>query len=120
VPFTPAVQVCYALDEALQEYFEQGGFAGRTRLYRERAALVRGAFARLGLEILVEPDLRSNSVTMIHLPDAVSYDKLHDELKSRGYVIYAGQGHLSWRFFRICTMGDIPWHRLQALEPALL
>jgi 2-aminoethylphosphonate-pyruvate transaminase len=57
---------------------------------------------------------------MIHLPDAVSYDKLHDELKSRGYVIYAGQGHLSWRFFRICTMGDIPWHRLQALEPALL
>jgi 2-aminoethylphosphonate-pyruvate transaminase len=120
VPFTPAVQVCYALDEALQEYFEQGGFAGRTRLYRERAALVRGAFARLGLEILVEPDLRSNSVTMIHLPDAVSYDKLHDELKSRGYVIYAGQGHLSSRFFRICTMGDIPWHRLQALEPALL
>jgi 2-aminoethylphosphonate-pyruvate transaminase len=119
VPFTPAVQVCYALAEALQEYFEQGGFEGRTKLYRERAAFVRGAFDRLGLNVLVNPSLRSNSVTMIHLPDTVTYDRLHDELKSRGYVIYAGQGHLSSQFFRICTMGDIPWNRLEALEPAL-
>jgi 2-aminoethylphosphonate-pyruvate transaminase len=119
VPFTPAVQVCYALDEALQEYFEQGGFEGRTKLYRERAALVRAGFERLGLQVLVKKDLRSNSVTMIHLPDAVSYKRLHDELKSRGYVIYAGQGHLSSQFFRICTMGHIPWDRLAALEDAL-
>lgn len=119
VPFTPAIQVCYALDEALQEYFEQGGFAGRTRLYRERAALVRAGFTGLGLEILVKPQLRSNSVTMLRLPGNVSYGRLHDQLKSRGYVIYAGQGHLAAEFFRICTMGEIPWHRLEALEGAL-
>lgn len=119
VPFTPAVQVCYALDEALREYFEAGGFAARTKLYRERAALVRDGFARLGLRILVEPGLRANSVTTLHLPDAVTYERLHDELKRRGYVIYAGQGRLSSQFFRICTMGEIPWHRLEALEPAL-
>ncbi|MGI5164607.1 pyridoxal-phosphate-dependent aminotransferase family protein [Spirillospora sp. CA-253888] len=119
VPFTPAVQVCYALDEALQEYFEAGGFAGRTKLYRERAELVRAGFERLGLEILVRPELRSNSVTMLHLPETVTYERLHDELKARGYVIYAGQGSLSSRFFRICTMGEIPWHRLEGLEGAL-
>lgn len=119
VPFTPAVQVCYALDEALQEYFEAGGFEARTKLYRERAALVRAGFERLGLKILVDPQLRSNSVTMLHLPDTVTYDRLHDELKARGYVIYAGQGHLSSGFFRICTMGEIPWHRLAELEDAL-
>ncbi|MCP2334884.1 pyridoxal-phosphate-dependent aminotransferase family protein [Actinomadura rupiterrae] len=119
VPFTPAVQVCYALDEAIQEYFDQGGFEGRTKLYRERAALVRSGFGRLGLDVLVKPELRSNSVTMLHLPDAVTYDRLHDELKRRGYVIYAGQGSLSSQFFRICTMGEIPWHRLEELEGAL-
>jgi len=119
VPFTPAVQVCYALDEALREYFEAGGFEARTKLYRERAELVRSGFERLGLEILVEPGVRSNSVTMLHLPDAVPYDRLHDRLKERGYVIYAGQGALSSRFFRICTMGEIPWHRLERLEEAL-
>ncbi|MFI6323277.1 pyridoxal-phosphate-dependent aminotransferase family protein [Nonomuraea sp. NPDC050556] len=119
VPFTPAVQVCYALDEAIKEYEEAGGFAARTKLYRERAALVRGQFERLGLKILVDEPFRSNTVTMLHLPDNVTYDALHDELKKRGYVIYAGQGQLSKDFFRICTMGEIPWHRLEELEEAL-
>ncbi|MFI6504613.1 pyridoxal-phosphate-dependent aminotransferase family protein [Nonomuraea typhae] len=119
VPFTPAVQVCYALDEALAEFEEAGGFAARTRLYRERAALVRGQFARLGLKVLVDKQFRSNTVTMLHLPESVTYDALHDELKKRGYVVYAGQGQLSKDFFRICTMGEIPWHRLEALEDAL-
>lgn len=91
LPFTPAVQVCYALDEALQEYFKAGGFEARTALYRERAGLVRAGFERLGLKILVEPEWRSNAVTMLELPNGVSYDCLHDAIKSRGYVIYAGR-----------------------------
>ncbi|WP_214325575.1 pyridoxal-phosphate-dependent aminotransferase family protein [Nonomuraea sediminis] len=119
VPFTPAVQVCYSLDEAIKEYEEGGGFAARTKLYRERAALVRGQFERLGLRILVDEPYRANTVTMLHLPDGVTYQALHDELKQRGYVIYAGQGQLSADFFRICTMGEIPWHRLEQLEDAL-
>ncbi|MFI6908924.1 pyridoxal-phosphate-dependent aminotransferase family protein [Nonomuraea sp. NPDC050394] len=119
VPFTPAVQVCYALDEAIKEYEEAGGFAARTKLYRERAALVRGQFERLGLRILVDERFRSNTVTMLHLPESVTYASLHDELKKRGYVIYAGQGQLSRDFFRICTMGEIPWHQLERLEDAL-
>ncbi|MFI0469197.1 pyridoxal-phosphate-dependent aminotransferase family protein [Saccharopolyspora sp. 5N102] len=119
VPFTPAVQVCYALDEAIKEYEAAGGFAARTHLYRERASLVRSSFDRLGLQVLVDEPHRGNSVTTLRLPDGVSYGRLHDELKSRGYVIYAGQGGLSTEYFRICTMGEIPRHRLEQLEDAL-
>ena len=36
-----------------------------------------------------------------------------------GYVVYAGQGHLSGEYFRICTMGEIPWRRLEELERSL-
>jgi 2-aminoethylphosphonate-pyruvate transaminase len=32
---------------------------------------------------------------------------LHDSLKARGFVIYAGQGNLATRLFRISTMGDV-------------
>ncbi|MFP3617205.1 2-aminoethylphosphonate aminotransferase, partial [Paraburkholderia sp. SIMBA_050] len=32
---------------------------------------------------------------------------LHDGLKARGFVIYAGQGGLSKELFRISTMGAI-------------
>jgi 2-aminoethylphosphonate-pyruvate transaminase len=37
----------------------------------------------------------------------VSYDALHDALKERGFVIYAGQQRLSGEVFRISTMGEI-------------
>lgn len=120
VPFTPAVQACYALDQAIAEYAAAGGYEARVRLYRERAALVREAFGRLGLEILIDPAHRANSVTALKLPTGVGYRELHDQLKRRGYVIYAGQGSLSETHFRIATMGEIPMPRLAALEEALL
>lgn len=41
------------------------------------------------------------------LPQGVSYEQLHDGLKARGFVIYAGQGGLSKTLFRISTMGAI-------------
>src|SRR5205823_7345474 len=41
VPFTPAVQICYALDEALDEMEERGGIRTRVEEYTARARLVR-------------------------------------------------------------------------------
>jgi len=41
------------------------------------------------------------------LPNGVTYEQLHDGLKARGFVIYAGQGGLSSQLFRISTMGAI-------------
>ena len=119
VAFTPAVQVLYALDEALQEFLDAGGHDARVALYRRRAELVRAGFTRLGLDILVAEPHRALSVTTLGLPDGVTYDRLHHELKDRGYVMYGGQGYLAERFFRICTLGEIPWHKLEELEPAL-
>ncbi|MEW2625559.1 aminotransferase class V-fold PLP-dependent enzyme [Streptomyces sp. NPDC048106] len=119
IPFTPAVQTCYALDEAITEYEAAGGYEARVRLYRERAAVVRAGFARLGLPVLIAEPHRANSVTALGLPHGIAYPALHDELKRRGYVIYAGQGRLSETHFRIATMGEIPMPRLVELEGAL-
>jgi 2-aminoethylphosphonate-pyruvate transaminase len=41
------------------------------------------------------------------LPAGIAYPQLHDALKARGFVIYAGQGGLSAELFRISTMGNI-------------
>src|SRR5439155_22108548 len=73
VPFTPAVQVCFAFDEAIKEYLERGGFAARTATYRERAALVRKGFANLGLGMPVAEPYRSNTVNLLYLPDGIGY-----------------------------------------------
>lgn len=115
VPFTPAVQICFAFDEAISEYLDNGGFEGRTKLYRERAAFVREGFDKLGLTMPIAPEHRANTVNLLHMPPGVTYDQLHDELKDAGFVIYAGQGKLAQEYFRICTMGEIAWEDLERL-----
>jgi 2-aminoethylphosphonate-pyruvate transaminase len=49
------------------------------------------------------------------LPASLSYTQLHDGLKARGFVIYAGQGQLSNELFRISTMGHIQAHDIERL-----
>jgi len=117
--FTPAVQVLYALDEALAELGDAGGPAGRRRLYRERAAIVRAGFDALGLELIVAPEHRSSSVSTLRLPAGTSRTTLHAELKARGYIAYAAQRHLADDHIRICTFGDISRTDLERLEPVL-
>ena len=107
VLYTPAVQIYQSLDEAIKEFQERGGYPARVADYRARAALLRTGIERLGLEILVAEPHRSNSVTAVRLPAGVTYDRLHDELKRRGFVIYAAQGRLSADYFRICNMGEL-------------
>ncbi len=118
-PFTPAVQVCYALDEALDELAERG-VPARIADYAARAALVREGIAALGLEEYLPPDApRSNALTAIRLPYGLSYDALHDRLKEQGYVIYAGQGGLATEMFRVATMGELSLSTLRDFLTAL-
>jgi 2-aminoethylphosphonate-pyruvate transaminase len=105
-PFTPAIQVMYALDEALQELLEEG-VAQRVARYRTAAHLLRDGFESLGLKCLLPADLRSNTITALELPAGFTYEALHDALKARGYVIYAGQGDLATKVFRVANMGHL-------------
>lgn len=105
-PFTPAIPAHYALDEALNELREETA-AGRILRYRSAAALLREGFSEMGLEFLIPEQYHSNSITAMKLPEGISYSYLHDHLKEKGFVIYAGQGGLSKEIFRVANMGDI-------------
>ncbi len=106
VPFTPAVQVYYALDEALNELLEEG-VANRIQRYAQAATLIRTRMAELGVKPMLPAELQSNSITAFSLPSGVSYETLHDRLKEEGYVIYAGQGQLESKIFRVANMGAL-------------
>lgn len=107
VPFTAAVQVLYALDEALDELLEET-VAGRLARYRSTAERLRHGFASMGLGLLLPPSLRSGSITAVHLPPGADYPTLHDRLKADGFVIYEGQAKLATEVFRVANMGAIP------------
>jgi 2-aminoethylphosphonate-pyruvate transaminase len=117
-PFTPAVQVAYALDEALAELLEEG-LAMRHKRYADAAALLRRGFEALGLGLLLPPELRSSSVTALRLPPGRTYADLHDGLKARGFVIYEGQGRLRQEIFRVANMGHLTRADFEACLGAL-
>lgn len=118
IPFTPAVQVTYALREALAELAEEG-VAARARACRALAERLRAGAGRLGLDLLLPAERRSSTVTTIALPAGWSYERLHDALRAAGFVIYAGQGDLRRRAFRVATMGPLDEADVDRLLEAL-
>lgn len=122
IPFTPSVQAWYALDAALDELLDET-VAGRVQRYRAASQLLREGFSRLGLQFLLPPEHRVNSLTSLLLPEGMTYQRLHDALKKRGFVIYEGQGKFQTGVFRVANMGHLVLddfrNFLQALKEAL-
>jgi 2-aminoethylphosphonate-pyruvate transaminase len=105
-PFTPAVQVLHAMEQALAELTAEGP-ARRVARYAENARVLRAGMARLGFEALGTPAGRSNILTTFRLLPGMTYDSLHDAMKRRGYIIYAGQGDIRTYAFRVSNMGTL-------------
>jgi len=103
-PFTPAVQLFYAFNEALKELQEEG-LSSRIRTYARRSFLLGEGFERLGLRFLIEKPSRSHVLTSVWVPDGIRYERLHEALKKKGFIIYAGQSSLAGRIFRVSNLG---------------
>ena len=116
-PFTPAVQVLHAMREALVE-LEEEGVKARIERYAENAAVLRAGMARLGFSILVPEGARSSILTTFRLLPGLTYDPLHDAMKRRGYIIYAGQGAIRTYAFRVSNMGTLTPRDMYAVVSA--
>jgi 2-aminoethylphosphonate-pyruvate transaminase len=106
-PFTPSVHAYYALVEALREIADEGGWHARHQRYAALAEQARVGLAERGMASVLPPEQSSVVLRAYRLPEGIAYPQLHDALKARGFVIYAGQGGLSAELFRISTMGNI-------------
>ena len=106
-PFTPSVHAYYGLREALREFADQGGRAARHARYAALAGQVADGLAALGVKPLLAAAESSVVLRAYHLPEGLPYAPLHDGLKARDFVIYAGQGALASSLFRISTMGAL-------------
>ena len=106
IPFTPAIQIAYALSEALDELLEEG-VEKRISRYHLASQNLREGFTRLHLKFLLNASLQSNTITSLYLPPKTSYPDLHDALREKGFIIYAGQGKLQSEIFRVANMGHL-------------
>jgi len=106
-PYTPAVPLFYALQEALHMAAEEGFAARRARSARQAQA-VRSAAKALDIELFPkvnEHSHYSNTVTAMKMPEGVTDDRLRGGMKKQGVVVSGGQEQLKGKIFRIGTMG---------------
>ncbi len=118
-PFTQSVQCFYALDEALSELKDSGGWQQRQKQYQHHMQIIRDGLTEIGIKPLYDQVECSCVLNAYNLPDKISYIELHDKLKATGFVIYAGQGELVKTLFRVSAMGDITVDDMQRFVTVL-
>jgi alanine-glyoxylate transaminase / serine-glyoxylate transaminase / serine-pyruvate transaminase len=107
-PYTPATQMLYGLDTAIQMLHEEGldnVFARHDRL----AEATRCAVRAWGLEILCrDPKYYSPTITAVLLPEGHDADRFRDIALNTYNIAYgASFGPYAKKYFRIGHLGDI-------------
>jgi len=106
-PYTPAVTLFYALDEALLMIKEEGLQARYSRHNLCARSLYAGLEA-LGFEIFPRVEFRSQTVIAANYQQQLDDKKFRELLRERYHVVVAGgMGKLKGAMFRIGVMGMI-------------
>ncbi|MGZ5049871.1 MAG: 2-aminoethylphosphonate aminotransferase [Methylobacter sp.] len=117
--YTPPVQVCYALVEALAEFFEETQ-QGRYLRYCRCWEVLMDGMTRLGFEQAVPGLPQSKLLTTFLEPKHPNYafDAMHDALLEQGFTIYPGKvGDIA--SFRLANIGQIDVPDIEAFLVAL-
>ncbi len=106
-PFTPAVSLFYALNEALQIIREEG-LENRYRRHATCAKAFYSGFEALGLTSYAREEVRSNTVAAVRVPSGVEVGKVREVLRERYRVVVAGGlGKIQQLILRIGCMGIV-------------
>lgn len=116
--FTPPVQVIYATQQAIKEYFEEGEENKYARHMRVNQAL-RDLVRSLDMKEAVQPEWQSGLVIAVEYPNwpGWSFEQVHDYCYERGYTIYPGK-IASVNTFRLCSLGAIDVEDIEGFAKA--
>jgi aspartate aminotransferase-like enzyme len=106
-PFTPALPIFYAFDEALSIVLEEG-MPRRIERHRSTASAFYESLIYAGLHPFVQPQVRSNVVITVRYPEGVDDGVFRGYVEDKFNVIVAGGfGPLKGKIFRIGNMGEV-------------
>ena len=107
-PYTPATNLLYGLDAAL-DMIEEAGLDAVLARHDRHAEATRRAVRHWGLEVqCAEPEEYSSALTAVRLPEGHSADGLRAAILERfNMSLGNGLGRLKDRVFRIGHLGDL-------------
>ena len=106
--FTPSVQIFYALQQALVEYFSEGESA-RIERYKNNFRILVEGLKGLDFTFLLPEECWSHLLILIAYPFSkkkISFNEVHDYLYQRGYTIYPSKLTMQ-ETFRLACFGDL-------------
>lgn len=117
-PNTPAVNLFFALDAALDDILGTG--LERTfAKYQALATQLRLGLKELGFQFFIPEENMSPVLTTVELPQGFEADEFHDRLKRLGYITYPGKGVLRDRVFQVANIGELSARHVTAFLRAL-
>ncbi len=118
-PWTPAVSVYFAMDVAIKKLLDEGLANIHTR-HARLGKFTRDGVRALGLKLLADESVASNTVTSVWVPDGVDGPALNKMMRTEyNTVLAGGQGSLTGKIFRIGHLGLVTEADLQACLDAL-
>lgn len=118
-PYTPALSLMFALDVALEKILAEG-MGSIFERHAGIGAMTRKGVRGLGLSILPDERVASNTVTAVRIPDGVDARRLITLMREEhGVVLAGGQQSLSGKIFRIGHMGYCTPEDIQEVVDAL-
>ena len=105
-PWTPAISVAFGLDEGIK-LIEAEGYPQIFARHAACGAAARAGLQALGIRLLADPAVASNTVTSAWLPDGVEWSGLTKACRARGLVLAGGQGPLTGKIFRVGHLGSV-------------
>ena len=118
-PYTPAVSLIYAMQEALRVIMEEG-LEERVIRHKLAAKATQNGVGALGLELFAQKDVSSNTVTSVRMPEGITDKELRGTMRERYRIELAGgQDHLKGNVFRIGHMGNVTHREIISTIAAL-
>jgi aspartate aminotransferase-like enzyme len=116
-PFTPAVSLFYAYQEALNIIIEEG-MQNRISRHRKCANALYSGLEALGFTPFADADSRSNVVIAVNYLPGIDDKKFRELLSTKFKVLLAGGfGELKGKVFRVGCMGEVSsYHVMRTLS----
>lgn len=106
-PNTPSVTMFIALDAAVEKLLEEG-LEKQINRHKRCAQIIREGVRQMGLKLLVDDNVASNTVSSVFLPAEITMAKFIKKMEEKGFTVYAGKGPLKPKnMFQIANMGEI-------------
>jgi 2-aminoethylphosphonate-pyruvate transaminase len=105
-PNTPAVQLFFSLEKALENILAEGMDVHHTVL-QERARYMRSKLKELGFSFLInEADMSCVLTTVLSLTE-FHPSVMREKMRKKNIIIYSGKGPLQHSAFQIATIGEV-------------